>query len=87
MLAQSLTGLLMSTHYRDVDWIKATWFGNDLITLVVAGPLLLTGFMASARGSVRGQLIWLGTIGYAVYNYAFTSQSARAAHELQRIRQ
>jgi hypothetical protein len=71
MLVQSLTGLFMSTHYRDIDWIKATWFGNDLITLVVAGPLLLTGLIASARGSVRGLLIWLGTVGYALYNYAF----------------
>jgi hypothetical protein len=71
MLTQALTGLLFQTAYRDVDWIRATWFGNDGVTLVVAVPLLFVGLVCTARGSVRGLLLWLGLIGYAVYNYAF----------------
>ena len=64
-------GLVFQTAYRDVDWIRATWFGNDWVTLLVAVPLLLTGFVRAAAGSIRGLLLWLGLIGYALYNYAF----------------
>ncbi len=71
MLAQSLTGLLLPAQYRDIEWIKATWVGNDWITLVVAIPLLVVGIVGAARGSARGMLLWLGTIAYAEYNYLF----------------
>jgi hypothetical protein len=71
MLGQSLLGLLLSNHYRDVEWIKATWYGNDWITLVAAVPLLSIGLLRAARESVRGRLLVLGMVGYAVYNYAF----------------
>jgi len=70
MLTQSITGLLPD-QYRDVDWIKATWVGNDGVTLLVAVPLLLAGIVLASRGSVRGLLLWLGTVGYAAYSYAF----------------
>jgi hypothetical protein len=71
MLAQSVAGLLLSEQYRDPAWIKAAWFGADWITLVVAVPLLLAGLGSAARGSTRGLLLWLGVVGYGVYNYAF----------------
>jgi hypothetical protein len=71
MLVQSVLGLVWSDQYRDVDWIRATWYGNDWITLVAAVPLLWFGRLRAARGSVRGLLVVLGSAGYAVYNYAF----------------
>jgi hypothetical protein len=71
MLAQSLLGLLFKQQYRDEEWIAAAWFGNDWVTLLVAVPLLVGGLMCAARGSVRGLLLWLGMLGYAVYNYAY----------------
>jgi len=71
MVAQSLLGLALPHKYRDLDWIKATWFGNDSVTLVVAVPLLIAGLRGAARGSRRGLLLWLGMLGYGVYNYAF----------------
>jgi hypothetical protein len=71
MSVQAVMGLVVQTAYRDVDWIRATWFGNDWVTLLVAVPLLLTGFVRAAAGSIRGLLLWLGLIGYALYNYAF----------------
>ena len=71
MVLQASTGLLVSTAYRDVAWIKATWFGNDWVTLVVAVPLLIVGLIRTGAGSRRGLLLWLGVIGYAFYNYAF----------------
>jgi len=71
MSTQALMGLAFQGAYRDVDWIRAAWFGNDWVTLVVVAPLLLIGLVRTAVGSVRGVLLWLGVIGYALYNYAF----------------
>jgi hypothetical protein len=70
MVVQALLGLMWPSAYRDPDWIKATWFGNDWITLLIAAPLMwVSGRQASA--STRAELVWLGTAGYSVYNYAF----------------
>ena len=71
MLTQALMGLAFRAAYRDVEWIRTTWFGNDWVTLVVAAPLLLIGLRRTAVGSVQGLLLWLGLIGFALYNYAF----------------
>jgi hypothetical protein len=71
MLIQAALGLLAPAQYRDVDWIRASWFGNDWVTLVVAVPLLFLGLVGTARGHAQGLLVWLGMIGYALYNYAF----------------
>ena len=71
MATQALLGLLASGAYRDVAWIKATWFGNDLVTLLIAVPLLLGAMWSASRGSTRARLIWLGVLGYAVYNYTY----------------
>ena len=70
MMTQAGLGLLLPGEYRDVEWIKATWFGNDWVTLVVAVPLLSFGLTRAGHGSVRGALIWFGVTGYAIYNYA-----------------
>ena len=71
MLAQSSFGLLFRGQYRDVEWIAATWLGNDWVTLVVALPLLSAGIVLTRRGSARGLLLWLGTLAYAIYNSAY----------------
>jgi hypothetical protein len=71
MIIQALTGLLAPQHYRDVEWIKTTWFGNDWLTLVVAVPLLMMSTVGAQRGSARAFLVWAGAVGYGVYNYAF----------------
>jgi hypothetical protein len=71
MLLQSSLGLLYRGQYRDVEWIAATWLGNDWVTLVVALPLLAAGAALARRHSARGLLLWLGALGYALYNYAY----------------
>jgi hypothetical protein len=71
MAVQAASGLLFPSQYRDPLWISATWFGNDCVTLAVAVPLLVAGRTSAARGSARGRLLWLGMLGYAIYNYAF----------------
>jgi hypothetical protein len=71
MVSQASMGLVFPAVYRDVEWIRAAWYGNDWVTLAIASPLLVTGLVRATGGSVRGLLLWLGLIGYAVYNYAF----------------
>jgi hypothetical protein len=71
MLLQSSLGLLYRSQYRDIEWIAATWLGNDWVTLIVALPLLVSGAVLAKQGSARVMLLWLGMLGYAVYNYAY----------------
>jgi hypothetical protein len=71
MVVQCVLGLVFHEQYRDVEWIKATWFGNDWVTLMVAVPLLVLALLTARRGAVQGLLLWFGLIGYAIYNYAY----------------
>jgi hypothetical protein len=68
--AVSVAGLRFPGLYPG-DWGNGTSLGNDLVTLVVAVPLLSLAMIFSARGSLRARLLWLGTLYYTVYNYAF----------------
>ncbi len=71
MIAQSAGGLLIRGLYRDNAWVKSSWYGNDLVTLVVAVPILITALIFSIRGSERAQLVLPGMLFYTFYNYAF----------------
>lgn len=71
MLAASLAGLLDEGLYRDNPLVRSGWLGNDLVTLVVAVPTLVSGLLLARRGSVPGRLLWLGMLTYAFYDYAF----------------
>jgi len=71
MVSQSVLGLVFPGQYRDVEWIRVTWFGNDWVTLVVGVPLLVASVLLARGGSVRGLLLWLGMLGYGAYNYAY----------------
>ncbi|TVP45864.1 MAG: hypothetical protein EA350_08215 [Gemmatimonadales bacterium] len=71
MAIQAALGRAFPSEYRDVEWIRAAWFGNDWITLVAAVPLLCLATLGASRRSVLGVLGWMGMLGYALYNYAF----------------
>lgn len=71
MVAQSVLGRVFRGQYRDVEWIRATWIGNDLVTLLLAAPLLILALVLVRRGSLRGLLLWLGVLGYDAYNYVY----------------
>jgi hypothetical protein len=71
MVAQSVLGRIFPGQYRDVEWIRLTWFGNDWVTLVVGAPLLVASVVLARRGSMRGLLLWLGMLAYGAYNYAY----------------
>ena len=71
MVVQSVLGRVFPGEYRDVEWIRLTWFGNDWLTLMVGVPLLVASVLLARRGSIRGLLLWLGMLGYGAYNYAY----------------
>lgn len=71
MSVQAAGGLLFPGVYRDVAWIRTAWFGCDVVTLLLAVPLLAGGLLTAARGSRRGELLWYAALSYGLYNYAY----------------
>ena len=70
-LIASFGGLFIKDLYRDNAFVVSGWRGNDLVTLIIALPLLIVSLVFSMRGSQRAQLVWLGMLDYMLYNYAF----------------
>ncbi len=62
---------MIPSLYRDEDWVMAAWFGNDLVTLLVAVPLLIWSLLGVREGSRRAELVWYSMLGYSLYNYAY----------------
>lgn len=69
--AAAAGGLLRPELYRDNDFVKTAWLGNDLITLFVALPALLIALVRARHGSLPAQLVLPGLQLYMFYNYAF----------------
>jgi hypothetical protein len=43
--------------------------GQDIVTLIIGIPLLITGIVLSRKGTLRGQLLLTGALGYFLYTY------------------
>jgi hypothetical protein len=71
MVASSVLGLAVDGLYHDREWASEALRGGDLVTLVVAAPLLALSLVMTMRGSRRWPAVWIGVLGYGVYNYAF----------------
>jgi hypothetical protein len=68
----SVGGLSMKDVYQDdTSWATAALRGGDLVTLVVAVPILALAMVLAGRGSARARLVWIGALAYTVYNFAF----------------
>jgi hypothetical protein len=63
---------LFTDVYRDNTLARAGFRGSDLISFALAAPLLAIFAAGMRRGSPRGRLLWLGTLGYIAYTYAYT---------------
>jgi len=63
-------GLLVPNFYRDDPTLLAQVYGQDLLTLVVAVPVLAVSLHYASQGSLRGYVVWLGITGYLLYTYA-----------------
>ncbi|MCC6499571.1 MAG: hypothetical protein IT313_04800 [Anaerolineales bacterium] len=56
-------------YYWDTVSSVAQMQANDLVTLVLGLPLLAIAFWLTLRGSLRGQLLLTGTLGFILYTY------------------
>jgi hypothetical protein len=73
----NLSGIFWKGLYqKDTVSITAQMMGQDLVTLVIVVPLLLISLYLISRDSLRGRLIWMGTIFYFLYTYASMSFAA-----------
>ena len=71
-LVASIAGLTIPDLYQDdTSWATAALRGGDLVTLVVAVPILLVAMVLANRGSARARLVWIGALAYTLYNFAF----------------
>jgi hypothetical protein len=70
-MVASAGGLFIPDLYRDNAFATSAWRGTDLVTLAVAVPILIAALIFAQRGSLRAQLVWLGTLDYTLYNYAY----------------
>lgn len=50
-------GLFIEGLYHDNELIKTAWYGNDIVTLVMAVPILIIAIIYSRQGSERAQLV------------------------------
>lgn len=57
--------------YRDNDLVTYAFRGQDIVTLVVAVPLLVVALLLERRGNARGRLLWMAMLLYAFYGYLF----------------
>jgi hypothetical protein len=64
-------------HYDTVSY-AAQAIGQDAATLLVGIPLLFTGLLLARKGSLRGELLLAGGLGYMLYTY--TSYSFLSAY-------
>ena len=63
----AVVGLFVPGVYHDSPSSIPLQHGNDLAALLVGVPLLVVSLHFAARGSLRGYLLWLGGLGWAVY--------------------
>ena len=71
MVAASAVGLFVPDLYDEGGWAREALRGGDLVTLVLAAPLLLGSLALTVRGSQRARVVWIGMLVYSVYNAAF----------------
>ena len=73
LIVAALPGVLFPGLYHDTPGIIASDRGSDLVTLSLFVPALAVSVFYSARGSLRGQMVWLGLVSFVLYNYVVYS--------------
>ena len=71
----ALVASAVGAFYPAVFRVPAVTTGNargaDIVILLVAIPALVISMALAARGSLRAQIVWLGALGYILYNAVF----------------
>ncbi|HET9426656.1 MAG TPA: hypothetical protein VFO55_14935 [Gemmatimonadaceae bacterium] len=73
LLASALLGLLYGEQwlYQSDALLLPQVYGQDVISLVIALPLLGLAVWRARRGSARGLVVWAGALIYIAYWYHF----------------
>lgn len=67
-------GLFRDGHYVESGFELLRLQAQDAVVLVLGVPVLAVGLRLASRGSLRGRLIWLGSLAFMAYmwtHYAF----------------
>ncbi len=70
----TLSGLLRDGHYVESGFELVRLQAQDAVLLGIGVPVLAVGLWLTVQGSLRGRLIWLGSLAFMAYmwtHYAF----------------
>lgn len=74
----SVAGLFWpATYARETAYSRTGGYSSDLIDLFLVLPVLVVSGIRGYRGSLPSRLIWLGTLGYLLYNFAIYAFGVR----------
>lgn len=58
-----------ATYARETAYSRAGGQASDIVDLFLVVPVLLISGIMGHRGSIAARLVWLGTLGYLLYNF------------------
>lgn len=71
-LISCVISICYNSIYQDGEWANAQWLGQDIVTLVLAFPLLLISTIKGVKGSNnQWEIVYCGILLYYVYTYSF----------------
>ncbi len=68
-LNQTVTLHGVGLYQYDSLSVASQGLAQDVVTLIVACPMLIISWMLSKKGSLKATLLLLGTLGYFLYTY------------------
>jgi len=73
----AIAGLFWApTYARETPLWAVQAVGGDAVNLLVVVPVLLVGAIKGHRRSAAGRLVWLGALGYLLYNFVIYTLAA-----------
>lgn len=74
----SVAGLFWpATYARETAYSRTGGYSSDIIDLLLVLPVLLVSGIRGYRGSLPARLVWLGTLGYLLYNFVIYAFGVR----------
>ena len=67
----TLTGVLTDVYDGETQFARNAYRGADLVSLLLAVPLLVLALGRARKGSRRGYLLWIGALAYVGYQYGY----------------
>lgn len=66
-----------ATYARETAYSRAGGQASDIVDLFLVVPVLLVSGIMGHRGSIAARLVWLGTLGYLLYNFVIYAFGVR----------